>query len=252
MKSSIHSLVAASLLVIPCAFSEAPVPPSPEKDRPEARPHAVHPERQQAQRRERAQAGQPDRPERRNIEAPTPPRPPATGMAPDGPRPEARPTHGPAEVERERRMAMERMERLERAMQERDALMGKAARELSARMDRMEVFLKKSGPETQAEPARPVPDERVKQATREMEARMKHLKEMEAKLVERDRELGKRERAFPEREADLAAKQETLAKREQGVIGAGDRIQGEPVWRFSRKWKGKFSGPAPGWRRPFP
>ena len=153
------------------------------------------------------------------------PRPPETGMAPGGPGPEEA-TRRSADFERERRVVMERVGRLEHMMQERDARMGKAARELSARIDRMEGVLKKSGPEAKVEPARPVPDERVKQATREMEereveARMKNLKEMEAKLGERARELqrmadtlGNRERELRQMEEKLKASAEKLETRE--------------------------------------
>ena len=119
-------------------------------------------------------------------------------------------------------MVMERVDRMEREMRDRDAAIGKATRELNARIDRLETVMKKAGPVAGHEQGRPGPDERGQQAALEIEERMKHFKEMEAKLGERARELqqmeeklGKRERELREMEEKLKAGANKLEIREK-------------------------------------
>ena len=235
MKPSIHSLLAVSLLAIPCASAQepaAPIPPPGREARAERPPQEVRPERLQAQRREHAQAGRPAEPGRRDVEAPAPPQPPAGVPGQDGPRRVAPETRWAKDIEHERRMMMERIDRMERETRERDAAIGKATRELNARIDRLETVMTRPAPEAKREPKGPVPDERIQHAAREIEERMKHLKEMEAKLGDRARDLhqmeeklGKRERELREMEEKLKAGAEKLEIREKRLREAGKDLR---------------------------
>lgn len=136
------------------------------------------------------------------------------------------------DIEHERRMVMERIDRMEREMRDRDAAIGKATRELNARIDRVESVMKKAGPEAKREQRGPVPEERIRHAAREIEERMKHLKEMEAKLGERARDLqqmeeklGKREHELRKMEEKLKAGAEKLEIREKRLREAGKELR---------------------------
>lgn len=136
------------------------------------------------------------------------------------------------DIEHQRRMVMERIDRMEREMRDRDAAIGKATRELNARIDRLETVMTRPAPEAKREPKGPVPDERIQHAAREIEERMKHLKEMEAKLGERARELqqmeeklGKREHELRKMEEKLKAGAEKLEIREKRLREAGKELR---------------------------
>jgi hypothetical protein len=207
MKPSIPSLLAISLFLIPGVYAQdrpAPVPPAREeggKDRPE---------RREAQRRERAEAAQQARPERRDA----------------APGPSARPVppHSP-EMVREHRVAMERLDRMEHAMRERDAAMGKVARELNARLDRLEAVAKKPAPPHGADKEKPVADERLRKAAGELEGRMKRVGEMEKKLGEREGELKKRAELLEKREKELREMGEKVKAAAHGLEAREKRLR---------------------------
>lgn len=211
MKPSIPSLLAISLFLIPSVHAQdrpAPVPPAREEAGKE------RPERREAQRRERAEAAQQARPERRDA----------------APGPSARPVppHSP-EMVRAHRVAMERLERMERTMRERDAAMGKVARELNARIDRLEAVAKKPAPpqggDKDKDKDKPVADERLRKAAGELEARMKRVGELEKKLGEREGELKKRAEMLEKREKELREMGEKVKAAANGLEAREKRLR---------------------------
>lgn len=107
-------------------------------------------------------------------------------------------------------------------MRERESRMVKEARELNARVSRLEEVARKGHPAPGGEAARPVPDEKMREAAREAEERMKRFHETEKKLGERARELqqmaeklGQRERELRQMEEKLKAGAERLENREK-------------------------------------
>jgi hypothetical protein len=218
MKSTVHSFLALSFLVIPSVRSQ---------DRPEriAPPHQdarpAHPERLEAQRREHERARHAAPPERREGGA----------VAPSGPaRPLTPPNRWSDEIKHESRIVMERMERMARAMEERDARLGKVARELNARIDRLEAIARKPAPAHGSGEGKKDSDEKGRQMSKDAEEQMKrvketHLKEIEAKTAERARELHEMAEKLGKRERELQQMAEKLGNRERELRQMEERIK---------------------------
>jgi prefoldin subunit 5 len=128
---------------------------------------------------------------------------------------------------RAHRVAMERLDRMERAMRERDAAMGKVAREMNARIDRLEAVAKKPAPPHGGDKnkEKPVADERLRKAAGELEARMKRVGEVEKKLGEREGELKKAAEMLEKREKELREMGEKLKAAAKGLEAREKRLR---------------------------